>query len=107
VRLYFSASTGYAAATLEQIAGRAGVTRGALYHHFAGKADLYDALLREQAEQVMGPLLAGLAAEGPPLERLRRFLVAYARRWSATPGSGPASTSCCSGAPTCRRAPGP
>ena len=68
---------GYAAATLEQIAGRAGVTRGALYHHFAGKADLYDALLREEADQVMRPLMAGLAADGPPLERLRRFLVAY------------------------------
>ena len=68
---------GYAAATLEQIAGRAGVTRGALYHHFVGKADLYDALLREEADQFMRPLLAGLAADGPPLARLRRFLVAY------------------------------
>src|SRR5688572_29774165 len=71
------AEGGYAAATLAQIAGRAGVTRGALYHHFAGKADLYDALLREAADQVMRPLLADLAAAGPPLARLRRFLEAY------------------------------
>src|SRR5918911_902531 len=71
------AECGYDAATLEGIAARASVTRGALYHHFADKADLYDAVLREQANQVLRPLLAGLAAAGPPLARLRRFLVAY------------------------------
>jgi AcrR family transcriptional regulator len=69
---------GYQTATLEQIAGRANLTRGALYHHFAGKADLYDAVLREQADQMMRPLLARLAGGGLPLQRLRRFLVAYA-----------------------------
>jgi len=68
---------GYTAATLEQIARRAGVTRGALYHHFEGKADLYDALLREEADQVMRPLMAGLANDGPPFERLRRFFISY------------------------------
>lgn len=32
------ADCGFAGASLEQIAGRAGVTRGALYHHFDDKA---------------------------------------------------------------------
>jgi TetR/AcrR family acrAB operon transcriptional repressor len=71
------AECGYQAATLEQIAGRASVTRGALYHHFTDKADLYDTVLREQADQVTRPLMEGLAAGGPPLERLRRFVAAY------------------------------
>lgn len=31
------ADCGFAGASLEQIAGRAGVTRGALYHHFAAR----------------------------------------------------------------------
>jgi TetR/AcrR family acrAB operon transcriptional repressor len=71
------AEYGYDAATLEGIAARASVTRGAVYHHFTDKADLYDAVLREQANQVMRPLLASLAASGPPLQRLRRFVLAY------------------------------
>lgn len=68
---------GFAGATLEQIAERAGVTRGALYHHFDDKADIYDAVLRQEADRVLTPLMADLAGDGPPLERLRAFFVAY------------------------------
>jgi len=68
---------GYAGATLEQIAGRAGVTRGAVYHHFADKADVYDAVLRQEADRVIGPLMTDLAGSGPPLQRLHAFVVAY------------------------------
>ncbi len=38
---------GYSATTLEDIAHEAGVTRGAVYWHFGGKAELYKSLLRE------------------------------------------------------------
>jgi len=34
---------GYAAATLEDVAAKAGVTRGAIYWHFGSKAELYTA----------------------------------------------------------------
>lgn len=68
---------GYAGATMERIAERAGVTRGAVYHHFDDKAELHDALLREEADQIMRPLLIDLAAGGAPLERLRSFLKSY------------------------------
>ena len=68
---------GYAAATLGEIARRAGVTRGALYHHFTDKTDVYDAVLREEADEVMRPLMAELAGGGPPLERLRSFVMSY------------------------------
>ena len=71
------ADCGFASASLEQIAGRAGVTRGALYHHFDDKAAVYDAVLRREADKVMGPLMAGLAGEAPPLQRLHSFLVSY------------------------------
>lgn len=71
------AECGFAGASLDQIAGRAGLTRGALYHHFADKAAVYDAVLRREADHVMGPLMAELAGEGPPLRRLHHFLVAY------------------------------
>ncbi len=36
---------GYAATSLEEIAAEAGVTRGAVYHHFDGKVGLYDAVI--------------------------------------------------------------
>ena len=63
--------------TLEAIAERAGVTRGALYHHFASKEDVYDVVLRQVADQVMQPLLAGLTVTGPPLPRIHRFVESY------------------------------
>jgi AcrR family transcriptional regulator len=42
---------GFAAATLDDVARQAGVTRGALYHHFADKESLFAAVFEEiQAE---------------------------------------------------------
>ena len=70
---------GYPSATLDEIATRAGVTRGAVYHHFGGKAELYDVVLRDEADSVLRPLMAGLMDGGAPLERLREFLLAYGR----------------------------
>jgi AcrR family transcriptional regulator len=50
-------SAGYASTSLEEVASRAGVTKGALYHHFRGKADLFQAVYeqvkREVSDQVV------------------------------------------------------
>jgi AcrR family transcriptional regulator len=43
---------GYAATGREEIAGAAGVTRGALYHHFASKEALFRAVVEELEEEV-------------------------------------------------------
>jgi AcrR family transcriptional regulator len=62
---------GYAATSTTEIVERAGVTRGALYHHFAAKNDLFRAVFEqleaELAEQVAREALAGTDA----LEQLR------------------------------------
>lgn len=71
------ADSGYATARLEDVAARAGVTRGALYHHFDGKPDLYLAAVGVAWDRVLPPLLAELDGPGPALERVERFVVAY------------------------------
>lgn len=40
------ASQGFASVSLDQLAADAGVTRGALHHHFGNKAGLFEAVLR-------------------------------------------------------------
>src|SRR5215472_12644600 len=68
---------GVSGAALEDIAKRAGVTRGALYHHFADKAELYGAAVKEQWQEVFKPLLAHLHRDGEPLKRIENFLSHY------------------------------
>jgi TetR/AcrR family transcriptional regulator, acrAB operon repressor len=54
---------GYSATTLDGIARAAGVTRGAVYWHFASKAALYEELLRAFGGQA-GAIMGAAAAEG-------------------------------------------
>jgi TetR/AcrR family acrAB operon transcriptional repressor len=66
---------GYDATSLDDIAREAAVTRGAIYWHFKGKAELYQALLSERQEPATDVLATTLAADEPPLERLRALIV--------------------------------
>ena len=45
------AESGYAGATLDGIAARAGVTKGGVYFHFAGKEELFFAVLDHWRER--------------------------------------------------------
>jgi TetR/AcrR family acrAB operon transcriptional repressor len=54
---------GYSATTLDGVARVAGVTRGAVYWHFANKAALYEELLRAFGGQ-SGAIMGAAAAEG-------------------------------------------
>ena len=71
------ARQGVTRTTLEEIAAAAGVTRGAIYWHFADKTELFFAM----REQVVVPMidqidLALLRADGgDPLARVERFLL--------------------------------
>ena len=46
--------SGFAATSLDQVAQRARVTKGAIYHHFASKRDLFLAVLERQQEHSVG-----------------------------------------------------
>ncbi len=57
---------GYAATSIEDIVRRAGVAKGALYHHFSGKDALFRAVYEAvQAEAVSAVMAAALAAQEP------------------------------------------
>ncbi|MFB9905000.1 TetR family transcriptional regulator [Allokutzneria oryzae] len=71
------AEFGFADSSLADIAKAAGVTRGAAYHHFKDKAELYSAVVSEKWPEAAAPVWAPLAEHGPAQERLRRHLVRY------------------------------
>ncbi|TQM37434.1 TetR family transcriptional regulator [Pseudonocardia cypriaca] len=76
--LFAFAREGVERATLGGIAEAAGVTRGAVYHHFADKDALLAAVLGETWEVVAAPVWAALDAPGLPLgDRLEAFALAW------------------------------
>ena len=62
------AEHGFAAASTTTIAGAAGVTRGALYHHFAGKTDLFRAVFVEIEHELNDTVTAAALAETKSLD---------------------------------------
>jgi AcrR family transcriptional regulator len=73
------AAQGYDGTGTEQIVADARVTRGALYHHFRDKADLFRAVMAEAAGQVAQQLVdEQLAAEAEsPLAEIRDGVSAF------------------------------
>jgi AcrR family transcriptional regulator len=59
------AERGFRAASVEEIAERAGFSKGAVYWHFEGKEDLLFALLEERVDAPMREIIA-LLESGPP-----------------------------------------
>ncbi|MFE5857163.1 TetR/AcrR family transcriptional regulator [Streptomyces sp. NPDC056500] len=60
------ATVGYGAVGLAEIVQSAGVTKGALYHHFASKAELFRAVLEEVQEEVGQRVAEAADAEDDP-----------------------------------------
>jgi AcrR family transcriptional regulator len=73
------AETGVANARLVDIAARANVTRGAVYHHFEDKMALYGAILAESWDALTVSVWDELDGEGPARDRLTAFLLAWLR----------------------------
>lgn len=68
---------GYAAASMDDFTAAAGLTRGALYHHFGDKKGLLEAVI-EQIDAEMGARLAEIsAAAANPWEGFVAECVAY------------------------------
>ena len=70
----FSAK-GYSAATLDDVAKAAKMTRGAIYWHFKSKADLYNTLVQEVSARGAAVVQQAVAEGGSLIEILRRVFV--------------------------------
>lgn len=67
---------GYDATSINHIIGRAGISKGAFYHHFQSKDELLEALAARYAEETAAaarPILEDEALD--PFSRLSRFLL--------------------------------
>lgn len=71
------AARGYAGTSMDDFTGEAGLTRGALYHHFGSKQGLLVAVI-EQIEAEVGERLQAVSDAAPtPWEGLRRRCRTY------------------------------
>jgi AcrR family transcriptional regulator len=70
---------GFASATLDDVAERAGVTKGALYHHFKDKKELFRAVFEELEREMCDEIIAAAATApaGDVLEQMRRGVDAF------------------------------
>jgi AcrR family transcriptional regulator len=68
---------GYAATSIEDIVQRAGVAKGALYHHFSGKDALFRAVYEAILADVVSAVMAAALVEQDPWAGVRAGLSAF------------------------------
>jgi AcrR family transcriptional regulator len=71
------AEHGYESTSIEAVLSAAGVSRGALYHHFAGKEALFEAVVSAVSEQVTVELTETVQGCADPLDAMRTAAVAW------------------------------
>jgi AcrR family transcriptional regulator len=77
VAMELFAANGYDATAIPAVLEAAGVSRGALYHHFESKEALFEAVLRSVEAQAMVKVTRAARAATDPLDGLRRGCAAY------------------------------
>ena len=69
---------GFATTTIDQIAAESGVAKGAVYHHFASKEELFTAVLEAvQADVAQAPIPAAAARLTDPLDQIAAGVLRY------------------------------
>ncbi|MDY6995023.1 MAG: TetR family transcriptional regulator [Actinomycetota bacterium] len=71
------ATDGYDATSLAAVAARAQVTKGAVYHHFEGKKQLFEAVLGREITQLSIPLVDTYRSCHDPWEAFRAACEAF------------------------------
>ena len=72
-------SRGYAETPMDELCAEAGLTRGALYHHFGGKPGLLEAVVRQIDEEIGDRLEVHYSGIGDPWEAFRACNIEYLR----------------------------
>ena len=70
------AKRGYEAASVEEIADRARVSKPIVYEHFGGKEGLYAVVVDREVEHIVGRIVEAMST-GSPRERLERAALAF------------------------------
>jgi AcrR family transcriptional regulator len=73
------AAEGYAQTATEEIVRRAGLTRGALYHHFGSKQGLFIAVLASVQRDIARAVAQAASEHADPWDRLRAGCHAFLR----------------------------
>jgi AcrR family transcriptional regulator len=71
------AEHGYEGTSIEAVLSAAGVSRGALYHHFAGKEALFEAVVSAVSDQVTMELTEAVRGCVDPLDAMRTAAIAW------------------------------
>lgn len=68
---------GFAATTMQEVIDRAGLTKGALYHHYPSKMALFEAVYRSVEDSVAEQIARSSATSEDPFEQLVAGCFAY------------------------------
>jgi AcrR family transcriptional regulator len=71
------AEHGYEGTSIEAVLSAAGVSRGALYHHFAGKEALFEAVVSAVSDQVTTELAEVIRDCADPVDAMRTAALAW------------------------------
>ncbi len=75
----FFVRKGYGATSVDEIAAKAGLTKGAIYFHFEDKNAMLMALIDRAEARVIDPLISQLSEPGSPPDKLVEYLHYWAR----------------------------
>jgi len=79
------AERGYEAASVEEIASRAGISKPIVYEHFGGKEGLYAVVVDREVEYIVARIVEAISS-GTPRERLERAALAFLLYVKERPG---------------------
>lgn len=68
---------GFEATTTAGVLAQTGLSKGALYHHFASKTEIIEAIYRAESHGAIERAVGRVDAQAPPLERLKRACIAW------------------------------
>jgi AcrR family transcriptional regulator len=71
------AQDGYAATSLDAVVAKAGVTKGALYHHYAGKRELFAAVFADEQRRLSEATVAAAQRRRDPWQAFEAGAVAF------------------------------